>query len=73
MPGYGGSGRAYGRVGTKAVLDMMVSGRPLGSQDAIKNGLADDIVDNAGDLELAMRQWLLGCKGENPSLSLIHI
>ena len=32
MPGYGGSGRAYGRVGTKAVLDMMVSGRPLGSK-----------------------------------------
>ena len=72
MPGYGGSGRAYGRVGTKAVLEMMVSGRPLGSQDAIKNGLADDIVDNADDLEVAMRQWLLGCKGEKPSLTQLE-
>ena len=72
MPGYGGSGRAYGRVGTKAVLDMMVSGRPLGSQDAIKSGLADDIVDNADDLELAMRQWLLGCNGEKPSLTQLE-
>ena len=35
MPGYGGTGRAYCRIGTKAVLDMMVSGHPLGSQDAI--------------------------------------
>ena len=36
MPGYGGSGRAYCRIGTKAVLDMMVAGRPIGSKDAIK-------------------------------------
>ena len=28
MPGYGGSGRAYCRIGTKAVLDMMVSWAP---------------------------------------------
>jgi 3-hydroxyacyl-CoA dehydrogenase/enoyl-CoA hydratase/3-hydroxybutyryl-CoA epimerase len=43
MPGYGGSGRAYGRIGTKAVLDMMVTGRPIGSMDAIKTGLADEL------------------------------
>ncbi len=66
MPGYGGTGRAYCRIGTKAVLDMMVSGRPLGSQDAIKTGLADEMVDNADDLEGAMREWILGCKREKP-------
>tara|TARA_B100000902_G_scaffold369328_1_gene393427 strand:- start:271 stop:1059 length:789 start_codon:yes stop_codon:yes gene_type:complete len=66
MPGYGGTGRAYCRIGTKAVLDMMVSGRPLGSQDAIKTGLADEMVDNADDLEGAMRAWILGCKREKP-------
>jgi 3-hydroxyacyl-CoA dehydrogenase/enoyl-CoA hydratase/3-hydroxybutyryl-CoA epimerase len=66
MPGYGGTGRAYCRIGTKAVLDMMVSGRPLGSQDAIKTGLADEMVDNADDLEETMREWMLGCKREKP-------
>ncbi|MDC0062837.1 3-hydroxyacyl-CoA dehydrogenase NAD-binding domain-containing protein [Candidatus Puniceispirillum sp.] len=72
MPGYGGTGRAYCRIGTKAVLDMMVSGRPLGSQDAIKTGLADDIVDNADDLEGAMREWILGCKREKPILTQLE-
>ena len=66
MPGYGGTGRAYCRIGTKAVLDMMVSGRPLDSQDAIKTGLADEMVDNADDLEETMREWILGCKREKP-------
>ena len=66
MPGYGGSGRAYGRIGTKAVLDMMVSGRPIGSIDAIKIGLADQLVDKADDLEEAMREWIIGCNGEKP-------
>ena len=37
----------------------MVSGHPLGSQDAIKIGLADEMVDNADDLEQTMREWIL--------------
>ena len=72
MPGYGGTGRAYCRIGTKAVLDMMVSGRPLGSQDAIKTGLADEMVDNADDLEETMREWMLGCKREKPILTQLE-
>mgnify|MGYP001958682198 FL=1 len=72
MPGYGGTGRAYCRIGTKAVLDMMVSGRPLGSQDAIKTGLADEMVDNADDLEGAMREWILACKREKPTLTQLE-
>ena len=66
MPGYGGSGRAYGRIGTKAVLDMMVSGRPIGSIDAIKTGLADELVDKPDDLEKSMREWIIGCNGVKP-------
>ena len=66
MPGYGGSGRAYGRIGTKAVLDMMVSGRPIGSMDAIKTGLADELVDKPDDFEESMREWIIGCSGEKP-------
>ena len=66
MPGYGGSGRAYCRIGTKAVLDMMVTGRPIGSKDAIKTGLADELVGDADDLDDAMRKWIIGCNGEKP-------
>ena len=66
MPGYGGSGRAFCRIGTKAVLDMMVAGRPIGSKDAIKNGLADELVGDADDLDDAMRKWIIGCNGEKP-------
>jgi 3-hydroxyacyl-CoA dehydrogenase/enoyl-CoA hydratase/3-hydroxybutyryl-CoA epimerase len=66
MPGYGGSGRAYCRIGTKAVLDMMVTGRPIGSKDAIKTGLADELVGDADDLDEAMRKWIIGCNGEKP-------
>ena len=61
MPGYGGSGRAYGRIGTKAVLDMMVSGRPIGSMDAIKTGLADELVDKPDDfrrINARMDNWM---------------
>ena len=72
MPGYGGSGRAYGRIGTKAVLDMMVTGRPIGSKDAIKIGLADEVVGDADDLDEAMRKWIIGCKGEKPIISQLE-
>ena len=66
MPGYGGSGRAYGRVGTKVVLDMMVSGRPIGSKQAIKVGLADEMVDTNDDLATAMKRWILSCNDVKP-------
>jgi len=69
MPGYGGTGRAYGRIGTKAVLDMMLTGRPVGSTDAIASGLADEMVDSADDLAMAMRAWVLSCNGAKPARS----
>ena len=50
----------------------MVSGHPLGSQDAIKTGLADEMVDNADDLEQTMREWILGCKREKPILTQLE-
>ena len=47
---------------------MMVTGRPIGSMDAIKTGLADELVGDADDLDEAMRKWIIGCKGEKPIL-----
>ncbi|MFZ8924301.1 MAG: 3-hydroxyacyl-CoA dehydrogenase NAD-binding domain-containing protein [Candidatus Puniceispirillaceae bacterium] len=67
MPGYGGTGRAYRRVGTKSVLDMMLTGRPVGSKDALNSGLADEMVDSADDLAGAMRRWMLDCRRVKPA------
>jgi len=66
MPGYGGTGRAYRRVGTKSVLDMMLTGRPVGSKDAVASGLADEMVDSADDLAAAMRAWMHSASGIKP-------
>jgi 3-hydroxyacyl-CoA dehydrogenase/enoyl-CoA hydratase/3-hydroxybutyryl-CoA epimerase len=67
LPGYGGSGRAYARIGTGAVLDMMLGGRPLGSDAALAAGLADEAVAEAAALAPAMRGWILAQAGAKPA------
>ena len=42
LPGYGGSGRAYGRVGTAVVTEMMMLGKPLSASAAFAAGLMTD-------------------------------
>ena len=58
LPGYGGSGRAYRRIGTAAVTHMMLSGRPLTASAAQAAGLIDQTVDDAAALQPAMTSWL---------------
>lgn len=58
LPGYGGSGRAYRRIGTAAVTQMMMSGRPLTASAAKAAGLIDQTVDDAAALQPAMTSWL---------------
>ena len=58
LPGYGGSGRAYRRIGTAAVTQMMMSGRPLTASAAQAAGLIDQTVDDAAALQPAMTSWL---------------
>ena len=58
LPGYGGSGRAYRRIGTAAVTQMMMSGRPLTASAAQAAGLIDQSVDDAAALQPAMTSWL---------------
>ena len=58
LPGYGGSGRAYGRIGTAAVAEMMVSGKPLIAEAAKNIGLIDQIVNGADDIKPAIKSWL---------------
>jgi 3-hydroxyacyl-CoA dehydrogenase len=51
LPGAGGTQRLPRVVGVQKALQMIVSGDPIGADDALKNGLIDEIVD--GDLTAA--------------------
>ncbi len=66
LPGYGGSGRAYGRVGTAVVTEMMMSGKPLSASAAFAAGLIDQTVDDAADLHPTMAAWLTAQNQQKP-------
>ena len=66
LPGYGGSGRAYGRIGTASVTEMMISGKPLIAEAAKNIGLIDQVVDGADDLEPAIKSWLKAQNQKKP-------
>ena len=66
LPGYGGSGRAYGRIGTASVAEMMVSGKPLIAEAAKNIGLIDQVVDDADDLKPAIKSWLKAQNQKKP-------
>lgn len=66
LPGYGGSGRAYGRVGTAVVTEMMMSGKPLSANAALAAGLIDETVDDAADLQPTMATWLAQQSQQKP-------
>jgi 3-hydroxyacyl-CoA dehydrogenase len=51
LPGAGGTQRLPRVVGVEKALQMIVSGEPIGAEDALRHGLIDEIVD--GDLEAA--------------------
>jgi 3-hydroxyacyl-CoA dehydrogenase/enoyl-CoA hydratase/3-hydroxybutyryl-CoA epimerase len=67
LPGYGGSGRAYGRVGTAVVTEMMMSGKPLSANAALAAGLIDETVDDAADLQPTMATWLTQQSQQKPT------
>ena len=71
LPGYGGTGRAYARVGAAHVLDMMLTGRMVSAQDAHEMGLVDQLVDTADDLKPAMKAMLMEQAGQKPERRLI--
>jgi len=66
MPGYGGSGRAYHRIGMKPVLDMMLTGRSVTAAAAKDCGLIDEIVSSEDDLKAAILAWLTSQDGQKP-------
>ena len=66
LPGYGGTGRAYARIGAANVLDMMLTGRMVSAQEAKNMGLVDMLVETAADLKPAMKSMLAELKGQKP-------
>jgi len=67
LPGYGGSGRAYGRIGTAMAAQMMVTGKPLGAGPALAAGLIDQTVEDAAGLDPALTAWLIAQNGAKPN------
>ena len=58
LPGYGGTGRAYQRIGAEAILDMMITGRMVKSKEAFELGLVDALTESADTLPQAMKNLL---------------
>ena len=67
LPGYGGSGRAYRRVGTATATQMMLSGKPMAAFAAHEAGLIDQKVDGAEHLKPAIGAWLIEQKSKKPN------
>jgi len=60
LPGYGGSGRAYSRMGLKVALEMVLYGKPLKAGDALASGVVDHLVSDREGLRDAARLALSG-------------
>ncbi|MCG8624928.1 MAG: 3-hydroxyacyl-CoA dehydrogenase NAD-binding domain-containing protein [Proteobacteria bacterium] len=80
MPGFGGSGRAYRRVGMAAVLDLMLSGTSVTSKKAHDIGLVDGVVVGLSNNEYIKgtfshdsflaraKEWRVDQKGAKPKM-----
>ena len=66
LPGYGGSGRAWARVGSAAALDMMLTGRMVPATEAAEMGLVDRLADGADTLPGGARAELDAMDGTKP-------
>ena len=72
LPGYGGTGRAYGRVGAAKVLDMMLTGRMVSAQEAHDIGLVDALADDAASLKQKMVELITEMDGVKPARSVVE-
>lgn len=60
LPGYGGSGRAYARMGLESAVTMVLSGRPVRAMDAVATGAIDHVVPDKEALFAAARDAIAG-------------
>ena len=71
LPGYGGSGRAYRRVGLEHALALMLTGKSVNADKALAIGLVDELVASESDLRGAAKSWLDNQNGIKPVRDLI--
>jgi 3-hydroxyacyl-CoA dehydrogenase / enoyl-CoA hydratase / 3-hydroxybutyryl-CoA epimerase len=58
IPGAGGTQRLPRLIGIAASMPLLMEGRPVNGQEALKIGLVDEIVDRTALMEAA-RRWIL--------------
>jgi len=58
-PGFGGTVRSVRLLGVRAAMDLMLTGRSVRADRALKLGLVDRLVERAAELEDAARQLVL--------------
>jgi 3-hydroxyacyl-CoA dehydrogenase / enoyl-CoA hydratase / 3-hydroxybutyryl-CoA epimerase len=58
IPGAGGTQRLPRLIGIAPSMPLLMEGRPINAQDALKLGLIDEIVDRAALMEAA-RRWIV--------------
>ena len=58
IPGAGGTQRLPRLIGIAASMPLLIEGRPVNGQEALKIGLVDEIVDRSALMEAA-RRWIL--------------
>jgi 3-hydroxyacyl-CoA dehydrogenase/enoyl-CoA hydratase/3-hydroxybutyryl-CoA epimerase len=71
LPGYGGSGRAYRRVGLEHALALMLTGKSVNADKALAIGLIDELVASESDLRGAAKSWLDAQNGIKPVRDMI--
>ena len=60
LPGYGGSARAYSRLGLEGALQLVLQGKSLKARDAHALGVMDHLVGDASELASAAQDVMAG-------------
>jgi len=66
LPGYGGSGRSFARMGLEGALKLVLHGRPVRAADAVAMGAIDHVVASKDDLKDAAERAIAGDIGRKP-------
>ncbi|MCA9762237.1 MAG: fatty acid oxidation complex subunit alpha FadJ [Gemmatimonadetes bacterium] len=66
IPGAGGSNRLPRRIGLRAALDMILTGKPVDGRKALRLGLADELVPEAILLDVAVAAAERLARGTKP-------
>ena len=68
LPGAGGVVRLTALLGLEAALPMLLEGRQLKPEAALKAGMVDEIVEHGDDLIPAAKSWIIANPGSHTQL-----